>query len=249
MSIRIAIAALLIAILSPRPAEARFEPPKLEGHLVDTSRTLRDTYRVNRDLERFRETTGFAIVVFIAGSLQGESITDAAYATFNAWKIGDAGKDNGILVMIAPIERKIRIETGKGLGGAVTDLQANDVITKMGPAMAKYDIDGAIGIAVRELGVMLRKEAAQLPPQPAPKKSNVWIWLVLGGIASPFVVVAILALVFKSFRPKAMAWLGGLWAVLRVVLAILGAVKSRNKSTAYDGGGGKSGGGGSSGSY
>src|SRR5262249_55201901 len=81
-------------------------------------------------LERYRVTTTNEIAVLMVDSLAGDNIDDAAYVTFNAWKLGQSGKDNGVLLMIAPNERKIRIETGKGVGGRLTDLQSNDIIRK-----------------------------------------------------------------------------------------------------------------------
>src|SRR6185436_945485 len=68
---------------------------------------------------------------FVVGSLEGETIDDIAYKTFNAWGVGQKGKDNGVLLVIAPNERKVRIETGLGVGGALTDLQSNDIIRQV----------------------------------------------------------------------------------------------------------------------
>jgi len=66
-------------------------------------------------------------------SLGGEPIEDIAYTTFNTWKIGQHGADNGVLLVLAPGDRRVRIETGKGVGGALTDLQANDISTEEYP--------------------------------------------------------------------------------------------------------------------
>jgi len=164
----VAAVAVAIAIGCPGTAEAKFEPPKLEGHIVDTSGKLdaTDLQEVDRDLTSFREATGYPIVVFIAGSLEGESIDDVAYAVFNKWEIGDKGKDNGVLLVIAPIERKLRIETGKGVGGAVTDLQSHDILDKMKPYLQKFQLKNAVVLGTNEIKKLLAKESGLMVADP-----------------------------------------------------------------------------------
>lgn len=119
----------LVAI--PRSALA-YQPPPLKGHVVDTAGKLspEDIAHFDQKLDAFRQRAGFAVVVFLTGSLEGENIDDFTYETFGAWKVGDKGLDNGVLLVIAPNERKVRIETGKGVGGELPDLKANDIIRK-----------------------------------------------------------------------------------------------------------------------
>lgn len=107
--------------------------PAAHGHVVDTAGklTAADIQYLDAKLDGYRRQSGFAIVAFVVGSLEGQVIDDVAYTAFNTWKIGDAGKDNGVLLVIAPNERKVRIETGKGVGGALTDLQSNDIIRQV----------------------------------------------------------------------------------------------------------------------
>jgi uncharacterized protein len=197
---RITIAVTVAFAIASPIAEAKFEPPKLEGHLVDTSGTVSPQLRSSIDgrLDAFRKRTSYAIVVFVAGSLQGESIEDAAYTAFNTWGIGDKGKDNGVLLLIAPTERKIRIETGKGAGGAITDLQASDIIAMMGPAMKAYKLDEAIGIACTELERLIMKEPGIAPAEPETKKTKGGIvrWIVFGVLG----LVGLAFAVSRKFR-------------------------------------------------
>src|SRR5438128_2029888 len=95
-----------------------FKPPPINGHVMDTAGVLtpQEVLTLDQKLEQARLTNGFAIVVFFAGSLEGETIEDVAYTTFNEWKIGSAKGDDGVLLLIAPKEHKTRIETGKGVG-------------------------------------------------------------------------------------------------------------------------------------
>jgi uncharacterized protein len=125
--------AMLLSLVWSRLALADAEIPTLYGHVMDTAHVLSDAdiRSVDRRLDNFRQQTGYAIVVFVIGSLDGESVDDVAYKAFNKWRVGEKGKDNGVLLVIAPAERKIRIETGKGVGGALTDLQSNDIIRQV----------------------------------------------------------------------------------------------------------------------
>ena len=81
-------------------ADAAFKPPALNGHVMDTAGFLTpdQVLKIDQKLDRARQETGFAIVVFIPGSLEGEDIADVAYTTFNAWKIGSAKGDDGVLL-------------------------------------------------------------------------------------------------------------------------------------------------------
>src|SRR5262245_36716842 len=119
-----AVVALLWA-----PLAHAFVPPRMSGHVVDTAGVLspEQVMRLEHKLERARRETGFAVVVFVPASLEGESIADVAYTTFNTWKIGSAKGDDGVLLVIAPKEHETRIETGKGVGGALTDLQSSHI--------------------------------------------------------------------------------------------------------------------------
>src|ERR1700679_3844186 len=121
-----ALAALVALVALAFPAFA-FTPPALHGHVVDTAGALtaEEVAALDAKLDAVRQRSGFAVVAFVVGSLEGEPIDDVAYTTFNTWRVGEKGLDNGVLLVVAPNERKTRIETGKGVGGAPTDLQSN----------------------------------------------------------------------------------------------------------------------------
>ncbi|MCL2778818.1 MAG: TPM domain-containing protein [Polyangiaceae bacterium] len=118
-----------LAVLFWAPVALAFKPPPIDSHVMDTAGVLSPAQveQVDRKLSRAREQTGFAVVVFVPSSLEGESIEDVAYTTFNTWKVGSAKGDDGVLLVIAPQERKTFIATGKGVGGALTDLQSSHI--------------------------------------------------------------------------------------------------------------------------
>ena len=76
--------------------------------------------------------------MLIVSSLEGDTIEAAAYNTFNTWKLGLKGEDNGVLLMVATTERKVRIETGKGVVDELPDARASEIIqTKIVPHSRK----------------------------------------------------------------------------------------------------------------
>ena len=81
-----------------------------------------------RDLEK---KTKAQLVIVTVNSLEGESIEDYANTLFRAWGIGQQGKDNGVLLLIAKEDRKFRIEVGYGLEGAITDGYSGEVLDGM----------------------------------------------------------------------------------------------------------------------
>jgi uncharacterized protein len=126
--------ACLVAVLacfSPGAAFA-FTVPPLQGAVTDTAGKLTaadDTYLEER-IRQYRARSGNELGVLVTGSLEGESIEDVAYQTFNTWGVGKKGVDNGALLVIAPNERRTRIETGRGIEHRVTDLAAARILAE-----------------------------------------------------------------------------------------------------------------------
>jgi uncharacterized protein len=197
-----ALAAILLLFVVP--ARATFQPPRLKGHVMDAAGELSEDQilRLDQKLARLRERTGFAIVALVVSSIGDETIEDVAYETFKDWKIGEKGKDNGVLLVIAKAERRVRIETGRGVGGALTDLQSNDIIRNViGPELARgrfYEgIDRGTSAIARALlqGSPEPAGRAARPTAGAPA-SPLKIFGLLGLLA----LVIILAIVSPGFR-------------------------------------------------
>ena len=119
----------LVALLWIGAALAATFPP-LSGRVVDAAHilspvTIADLERKLADLE---QKSGIQLVVATVPSLEGEEIEPYANELFRAWKLGESKKDNGGLLLVAPKEKKIRIEVGYGLEGTLTDAISSLII-------------------------------------------------------------------------------------------------------------------------
>ena len=103
-------------------------------------------------LKTFEETDSTQLVVLTVPSLEGDPVEDYSIRVAEAWKIGQKGKDNGILFLVSREDRKMRIEVGRGLEGNLTDLTAGriiDLVVK--PKFKAEDYDGGFTAGVSAL--------------------------------------------------------------------------------------------------
>lgn len=155
-------------------AAIAFEPPAFAGDVRDEAGVLDEAQRamLAERIRAMRATDGVWAAVFVASGLQGESIEAAAVATFEKWKLGEAGKDNGLLVMVAPVERKMRIEVGYGLEGAITDALSKRVVDEIyKPAFrdGRYAEGLLQGFAVLAAAANPAAQSGAALPPPAPQ--------------------------------------------------------------------------------
>ncbi len=111
---------------------------------------------LNTDLKSVSDSKKAEIAVLTVNSMNGLSIEEFAIRVMEKWQVGHSGKDNGIIIIIAVNERKVRIETGRG--SVVTDAQAGTVLdTSMVPLLRKNDWSGAITAGVQALITLTNK--------------------------------------------------------------------------------------------
>jgi uncharacterized protein len=124
-------AALLLALIAlAAPATAQTFPP-LTGRVVDQAHLLSPAQVVDltSKSQALEAQSGRQFVIATVNSLEGRPIEDYAYRLGRAWKIGDEKRDDGVLLLVAPNERKVWIATGYGAGGFLTDAMSG-VITR-----------------------------------------------------------------------------------------------------------------------
>ena len=146
---RIAIFAIAMFVAATHVPAA--DVPYLTGRVVDNAEILsppaRD--RIAGLLKAHDEKTSNQIAVLTLPTLDGESVEVYATRVFEAWKLGQKGKDNGVLVVVVPKDRKMRIEVGYGLEGTLPDVAAARIIRNvMTPAFKAGDYDQGVGDGV-----------------------------------------------------------------------------------------------------
>ncbi len=148
---------LLLAAAVVQAATPEF--PALSGRVVDQAGLLseREEQELDAALAAFEKQTADQIVVVTLKSLQGQPIEDYGYQLGRRWGIGQKGKDNGALLIVAPAEHDVRIEVGYGLEGDLTDAASRTIIeTEILPRFREGDFAAGIkaGVAamIRTLG-------------------------------------------------------------------------------------------------
>lgn len=230
--------ALLLLLLFALSAQAQPDFPSLSGRVVDQAGLLEAPVesRLTRMLEAHEKATTEQIVVVTVPDLQGYPIEDFGYRLGRFWGIGQKGKDNGALLIVAPKERRIRIEVGYGLEGRLTDAQSSVIINRViAPAFKKGDFAGGITRGTEAVLQVLGGTPLVAPATDKRTRSNEVLELPMA------VVFLVLMVIITTFlgggrRRGGRALLGG---------ALLGSLLGRGGSHGgFGGGGGFSGGGG-----
>jgi uncharacterized protein len=146
--------ALALASVLLVPAARAADVPYLTGRVVDNANILSAgaKQKIAQLSEAREKATGDQIAVLTMPSLEGESIEGYATRVFDAWKLGQKGKDNGVLVIVAPSDRKMRIEVGYGLEGTLTDATSSRIIREaMTPRFKQNDFDGGVTAGVQAI--------------------------------------------------------------------------------------------------
>jgi len=128
--------------------------PALTGRVVDLAGALpaRDAEQLSDRLKAHEEKTGNQVAVLILPSLEGEPLEEYSHRIATTWKLGRKGTDNGVLLLIALKERKLRIEVGYGLEGTLTDLRSAHIIRQeIVPRFKAGDIPGGVRAGVEAI--------------------------------------------------------------------------------------------------
>jgi len=165
---------LALLVLAFVPAMAAPGVPRLSGRVTDEahilSRDARD--RISNLLTYHEGRTTNQVAVLTVPSLEGGDIESFAVRVFEKWKLGRKGKDNGVLVLIASQDRRMRIEVGYGLEGELTDLECGRIIRNiMTPRFKAGDFDVGVTKGVQAIIAKLEGRDAAIPAD-APASQN-----------------------------------------------------------------------------
>jgi uncharacterized protein len=157
-------AALVAFFVFLTPAWAAPTFPALTGRVVDDGHILSDPTKADLDqkLAGLEQKTSRQLVVVTVPSLQGYEISDYGYQLGRAWGIGQAKLNNGILLIVAPAEHKVRIEVGYGLEPIVTDALSSVIIqTQILPKFRAGDFNAGVEAGVDALIRQLSLETSE----------------------------------------------------------------------------------------
>ncbi len=143
------LAAVLLVVAAG--AAAAFEVPYLGGRVNDHAGMIGSEARgrLEAKLRSHEERTGVQVAILTVESLEGESIEDVSMRVAETWKLGRKGKDDGVLLLVARRERKMRIEVGYGLEGVLTDAIGRRILDeRIGPRFRAGDYAGGFDAGV-----------------------------------------------------------------------------------------------------
>ncbi|MEZ0226402.1 MAG: YgcG family protein [Alphaproteobacteria bacterium] len=229
--------ALVLLFASLAIAAPKF--PKLTGRVVDDAMVLSPEVEaaLDRKLAAYEKGTTNQIVVVTLPSLQGLTIEEFGYQLGRAWGIGQTGKNNGALLIVATEERKVRIEVGYGLEGQLTDALTSQIIHDIIlPNFKDKNIEAGVSEGTTAILAVLGGKSIE------DMKAG-------GPLSNGMVILIILFIIIFCIRYPTLAWF---------IFSNLPSSSYRGGSTrigggwssgGFKGGGGSFGGGGSSGSW
>jgi len=252
----------IIALLCAGLAAIAAGFPALTGRIVDQANIIPAATRsaLEQKLADLEAKSGIQLVVATVTSLDGEEIEPYANDLFRLWKLGEKTKNNGVLLLVAPTERRVRIEVGYGLEGTLTDALSKVIVANaIAPRFREGDFGGGISRGVEDIITVLTTDASEWQQRPSlrldnQQSSDLVDWVLIVGLIGLLAALA----VSPGLR----------WFFLNVLLNILvssgrssGGGFSRGgfsgggfsgggpSGGGFSGGGGSSGGGGASGSW
>jgi uncharacterized protein len=246
----------VLTLLGPVARGQEFTPPRVTQYATDLTATLTpgEVAALNARLEQFDRESSTQIVVLMVSTIGDLPVEEAALKVAELNKVGKKGKDNGALLFIAKNDRKLRIEVGYGLEGALPDILAGQIIRKeIGPRFREGDYYGGITAGVQSI-ILATKNEYQADPTNRRTASNIIPFLVI-----LFVVLLILSSIFRRRGPPGTGIgrgsglgsiffppIGGGWGGSR---GGFGGGSGGFGGGGFSGGGGSFGGGGASGSW
>ncbi len=139
--------------------------PDLTGPVMDPSGILSPTQKekLTSILLEYQKESSNQIVLYITPKLKFDTIESEAINVFEKWKLGEKGKDNGVLFLLAPNDRQVRIEVGYGLESALTDISSKRIINELIiPKMKAGEITGAVSDGILAIIDQINSESPSL---------------------------------------------------------------------------------------
>lgn len=231
------IAALLLALPLLGQAAA-LEPqqevavPALTQRVTDLTGTLdaQQQQALEARLAQLEQQQGSQVAILIVPTTLPEAIEQYAIRVVDQWRLGREAVDDGILILVAKNDRKVRVEVGYGLEGAIPDAVANRIIDQtIVPYFKQGDFHGGLAAAVEQLSRLIAGEAL---PEPGARNAGQWEGMLPLLLFGGLVVGGILRAIFGNFFGGALnggligaaVWLLGGSLLIALVLAVIAFV-------------------------
>lgn len=200
---------LVVSFLATLLAVAAPNYPELTGRIVDNANLLtpEDRAAIEAELASLEGASTDQVAVVTVNSLDGYAIEDYGIGLARKWEIGQKDKDNGIVLLVAPNERKVRIEVGRRLEGVMTDTMSKLIIENA--ILAKFrrgDFSGGVRDGVRDIKAVLLGDAEEVKRRAAggrTPKDDPTIWIHL---AVFFLIVALILWQMKRAAEEQRRW-------------------------------------------
>ena len=166
MLLRLFVACWLALLVTTSHAQDVLPVPALTGHVIDTTATLSASQlqALEAKLTTFEASSGAQVVVLMVPTTQPEDIASYANRVGNVWKIGRKEVGDGLVLLVAKNDRKLRIEVAKTLEGAIPDLAASNIINDaITPRFKQGDFAGGVDAGVEQIMALVKGEALPAP--------------------------------------------------------------------------------------
>ena len=206
--------------------------PKLTGHVIDQTATLSaaEAAALEAKLADFERARGSQVVVLLVPTTGTETIEDFAGRATDAWQLGRKGVDDGVLFVVAKQDRKLRIHTGRGVQGTLTDALSKRIVADIvAPHFRSGDFTGGIQAGVDAIERAIEGENLPLPAsRPAPHRvgsvSSYGDFLWIAFFLVPIVAMVLRGIFGRLFGAALTSGLTGMAAWLIFGTIVAGAI-------------------------
>ncbi len=222
---------MTLTVLSPAMAQEEVAVPALTARVTDTTGTLDANQKaaLEAKLKALEDKKGAQVFVLMVPTVQPDTVESYSRRVFDTWKVGRAKVDDGILFLIAKNDRRMRLEVGYGLEGAVPDALASRIINDyVAPHFKENDFAGGVNAGVTALVSLIENEALPVPEKKSASNGDEFDEGLLGQLG-PMLMFGFFLIAF--FPPVISAAAAGvmlfvitgsiLWAALAAVAALV----------------------------
>ncbi|HEY5000048.1 MAG TPA: TPM domain-containing protein [Usitatibacter sp.] len=197
--------------------------PKLAAHVTDLTATLTASERdaIEAKLRAFEAARGSQVAILLVPTIGSETLEEFAGRVTDEWKLGRKGVDDGVLFVIAKQERKLRIQTGRGVQGTLTDALSKRIVADIvAPHFRTGDFAGGIDAGADAIMKAIEGEDLPLPSQPTQGKvdsmSSISNLLIFGLFLIPVIGMVLRGIAGRFFGAALTSGIAGIaaWVIL-----------------------------------